>query len=231
MELDLSENRLHFDDIDYLLNVNKLNFSSNNLETPDIRPNTLPNLQVLDLSFNFLVPDALVRIKAFTRLKDLSLVGNKLDRIPEELTTLTSLEVLNISHNLFSSDNGAARVWRTLADIRGLRSLALSGNGLRGIHTEHLVPGDFGNLEDLDFRENKVDDQLRLICARNFIRLKRLWVTGNDFCNYPYDYLKDELDKRVGAEVAPTLTLDNKRNRELQTPARPAQEKAHSDYF
>ena len=203
MELDVSENRLKFQDFDFLLNINKLNLSSNNLGDLEIKPNILPNLQVLDLSFNGLVPDHLKSLKTFSRLKDLSLVGNKLDRLPEELLVLQSIECLNISYNLFSSNNtnAADRLWRMLADFRQLKNLTLSGNTLKGIHTPELVPGDFASLEQLDFRFNAVDDQLRLICARNFISLKKLFVTGNEFCKQPYDYLRDELDKRVGAEV------------------------------
>lgn len=63
------------------------------------------------------------------------------------------------------------------------------------------MPGDFQALEVLDFRHNSVDEQIRLICARNFVRLKKLYVTGNEFCQYPFNYLKEELDKRIGAEV------------------------------
>lgn len=203
MELDVSENRLKFQDFDFLLNINKLNISSNNLAELDLKPNILPNLQVLDLSFNGLVPEHLKNLKTFGRLKDLSLVGNKLDMLPEDLLVLQSLENLNISYNLFSSNlnSSADKLWRTLADFRQLKNLTLSGNTLKGIHTPELVPGDFACLEQLDFRYNAVDDQLRLICARNFVSLKKLFVTGNEFCKSPYDYLRDELDKRVGAEV------------------------------
>lgn len=203
MELDVSENRLKFQDFDFLLNINKLNISSNNLGELDIKPNILPNLQVLDLSFNGLYPDHLKSLRTFVRLKDLSLVGNKLDKFPEDILILQSLENLNISYNLFTSanTNDADKLWRTLADFRQLKHLTVSGNQLKGIHTPELVPGDFAALETLDFRFNAVDDQLRLICARNFISLKKLFVTGNEFCKQPYDYLRDELDKRVGAEV------------------------------
>lgn len=200
----MSENRLRFEDFDFLLNINKLNISANELSAPDIRPNTLPSLQVLDLSFNGLLPDQVKKLKSFGRLKDLALVGNKLDHLPEELVALQSLEVLNISYNLFSSNNTQTcdRLWRNLANLRQLKSLTLTGNQLKGIHTTELVPGDFASLEQLDFRHNWVDDQLRLICARNFMSLKKLFVTGNEFCSQPYDYLREELDKRVGAEVA-----------------------------
>lgn len=228
----MSENRLHFEDFDFLLNINKLNISSNELSVPDIRPNTLPSLQMLDLSFNGLVPEHIKKLKAFTRLKDLALVGNKLDYLPDDIVDLQSLEVLNISYNMFSSSNtqGSDRLWRTLADMRQLKSLTLTGNQLKGIHTTELVPGDFACLEQLDFRNNWVDDQLRLICARNFMSLKKLFVTGNEFCNHPYDYLREELDKRVGAEVA-SIYEDHQRDCVVQAAARPHQKEAYAYYF
>ena len=201
MELDMSDNKLQFEDIDYLLNVNKLNLSNNQLQSPVIRPNTLPSLMVLDLSFNQLTPDSLVCLQVFVRLKHLSLVGNLLDHLPSELLSLQALENLNVSHNTIVSDSNTSKLWRMLGDFRQLTHLSLTGNKLRGIHTEHLMAGDFHALEVLDFRDNSVDDQQQLICARNFSSLKKLYVTGNPFCSYPFDYLKDELAKRVGAEL------------------------------
>lgn len=99
LELDLTENRLRFEDFDYLLHINKLNISSNDMSEPDIRSNTLPNLISLDISFNGLVPQQAMKVKEFTRLKELSLVGNNLSSVPPALTELANLETLNLSHN------------------------------------------------------------------------------------------------------------------------------------
>ena len=201
MEIDATENRLKFEDFDYLLNVNKMNISCNELGMLGIRRNTMPNLQVLDLSFNNLTADECVHLIYFQRLKDLSLVGNWLEYLPEELTSLQFIESLNISHNRFRPDRNASKMWRTLADFRNMKNLYMTGNNIQGIHTDHIVPGDFISLEILDIRDNDIEDQMRIIILRNFMNLKKVYITGNEMCNYPYDYLKEEIETKVGAEV------------------------------
>ena len=121
--------------------------------------------------------------------------------LPHELTAIQTISYLNISHNAFSSDQNASTLWRILADFRNLKELSLSDNYLKGIHTEKLEAGDFDVLEQLDFRNNQVDDQLKLICARNFPSLKQMFITGNPFVNYDADYLADEVQNRVGGEL------------------------------
>jgi len=54
----------------------------------------------------------------------------------------------------------------------------------------------------LDFSYNNVENQHNLICARNFISLKRLIITGNPFAaNNQYKGLEMEVYARTGAEV------------------------------
>lgn len=91
----------------------------------------------------------------------MALVGNNLTKLPNEVKTLNYLETLNLSHNTFSSDDDASIFWEQMASFGNLNELNLSDNLLRGIHTEKLIAGDFGNLENLDFRNNKVDDQMK----------------------------------------------------------------------
>ena len=43
------------------------------------------------------------------------------------------------------------------------------------------MPGDFEMIERIDISYNVIEDQLNLICSRNFDRLKILIVTGNPF--------------------------------------------------
>jgi hypothetical protein len=54
-------------------------------------------------------------------------------------------------------------------------------NKIRGIHTEKLTAGNFATLIELDFSYNIVENQHNLICARNFVSLKKLYITGNPF--------------------------------------------------
>lgn len=88
-------------------------------------------------------------------------MGNNLTKLPTEIKSLNYLETFNLSHNQFSSDDDASIFWEQLASFGSLNDLNLSDNFLRGIHTEKLIAGDFGNLENLDFRNNKVDDQMK----------------------------------------------------------------------
>lgn len=201
LEIDLTDNKISLSDIDFLLSLTKINMQSNGINSLIIRPNTFPNLQCLDISFNNFNSEELASLEKVPRLKSLSMVGNNLSNMPDEVKKLASLELLNISHNKFSSDENAACLWEQMASFHNLKELDLSNNELRGIHTEKLIAGDFSNLELLDFRANKVDDQMKLICARNFTSLKFLYVTNNSFTELAYDFLTSELQNRVGAEI------------------------------
>ena len=132
----------------------------------------------------------------------LKLGGNDLKELPEDLSSLKHLSELHINDNLFSSEYKASPFWKSLATIPKLRNLNLSHNEMRGnsyknyilynwcifilffnagIHTEKLVPGDFELIERIDISYNVIEDQLNLICSRNFDRLKILIITGNPF--------------------------------------------------
>ena len=55
---------------------------------------------------------------------------------------------------------------------------------------------------ELDFSYNNVENQHNLICARNFVCLKKLYITGNPFAtNNQYKGLEMEVYARTGAEV------------------------------
>ena len=203
LEADISDNYLGIDDMEVLINLNKLTAHNNLLQHIQISENALPCLEELDLGFNNLSQESLMALPHLQRLKRLSVAGNNIEMIPPQMAELENLRYLDLSHNFLNSDQKAASLWRTLADFRGLSELVLSNNQLKGIHTEKLEAGDFEFLEILDFRNNAVDDQLKLICSRNFTNLKRLLVTNNPFIDYPYDYLEEELQMRVGAEVKP----------------------------
>lgn len=78
----------------------------------------------------------------------------------------------------------------------------MARNKIRGIHTEKLAAGNFSTLIELDFSYNNVENQHNLICARNFISLKKLIITGNPFAsNNQYKGLEMEVYARTGAEV------------------------------
>lgn len=194
--------------MEVLSNLSKIIAHNNLISELSITENMLPALEILDLSFNALSENALISLSSFGRLKyhfcnlrELALAGNSLQELPPELTALENLRSIDLSHNLINSDSKASNFWRILADFPGLAELNVSHNYLKGIHTEKLEAGDFDLLEVLDFRNNSVDDQLKLICARNFSSLKTLIVTHNPFVEYSYDYLEEELLNRTGAEV------------------------------
>lgn len=78
---------------------------------------TFAKLQHLDLSFNYLVPQAIETLTTIKKLKTLSLANNELTMLPENLSGFENLEVLNLSDNKFKSNDSASAFWGSLASI------------------------------------------------------------------------------------------------------------------
>lgn len=55
-----------------------------------------------------------------------------------------------------------------------------------------LEAGSFSEVREIDFRSNKVDDQMKLICVRNFENLEKIYVTDNPFVKIYFSGLKNQ---------------------------------------
>ena len=60
-------------------------------------------------------------------------MGNELIDLPEDMSWLVSLEVLNLSSNQFESNQKAPQFWGSIASIPHLKDLDVSRNNLRGL--------------------------------------------------------------------------------------------------
>lgn len=102
--------------------------------------------------------------------------------------------------NLFRSDHKASHFWSSLATLPIIEHISIARNQIRGIHTEKLAAGNFSTLVILDFSYNIVENQHNLICARNFVSLKKLYITGNPFAvANQFKGLEMEVFARTGA--------------------------------
>lgn len=201
-KLDLSENCIRdIRKLSALKALNRLEFQNNGLEDINFtNADGLPNLEELDLAYNRIRFSTIRNLDIHTKLRTLNLMGNELQDLPEDMSFFVSLEVLNISCNQFESNQRSSQFWSALASIPNLKDLDISRNLYRGIHTEKLIPGNFGALERLDFSYNRAENQHNLICTRNFKSLKVLIVTGNPFAfKGQHKGLEKEIYMRVGA--------------------------------
>ncbi|CAD8060912.1 unnamed protein product [Paramecium sonneborni] len=199
-DLDVSENQLQLEDLTSFPSLKILKISANNIKNIEItHKNTFEQLQHLDLSFNYLSKEAISSLKHITELKELYLVRNELLELPTDMSEFTKLELLDISDNAFQSNQTASILWEVLGQIPELKTLNISKNFLRGIHTERLVVGYFNKLETLDFSYNIAENQHNLICARNFTNLKKIIITGNPFgITKDHQGLEMEIHARTG---------------------------------
>ncbi|KAG2681606.1 hypothetical protein I3760_11G153000 [Carya illinoinensis] len=130
-----------------------------------------PNLRILDLTRNYIngsIPTSFAQLP----LVNLSLLGNRISRVPPEIGDISSLEQLVLEDNLLEGP-----LPESLGNLSNLRRLILSGNNFTG-----TIPKTFGNLKNLsDFRidgsriSGKIPD-----FVGNWINLTRLDMQGTD---------------------------------------------------
>lgn len=134
-KLDLSSNQLSGDilpAISSLTNLVRLDISNNRL-TGDPTTAILPlsNLQEISVGNNqFVFADINTFLQNFPSLKVLDLSHTSLTAVPQNISTLTNLESLNLSNNMLSQN------FSKLSPLIKLTELNLSGNQLTRIPTE-----------------------------------------------------------------------------------------------
>lgn len=202
VELNCSENYIRLEDLRKLPSVEKINISHNQIRTLNLQEGGFECLQQLNLSFNFIEPLFIPQLTLLPSLIDLDLSYNELAVLPDNLANFSYLKKLNLEGNQFKSDERASSFWAALATLPAIEIISVSRNQIRGIHTEKLIAGNFSTLVELDFSFNHVENQHNLICARNFVSLRKLYITGNPFAlSNQYKGLEMEVYARTGAEV------------------------------
>ncbi|KAF5464162.1 hypothetical protein F2P56_014258 [Juglans regia] len=136
----------------------------------------LENLEILDLSLNFLNQSILQSLAAIKSLKNLNLAGNKLaGSLPiNDLANFSKLEILDISGNLFTGS-----VSPSIRELFSLKALSLSSNELNGtLPTREFCT--LNKLEELDLSGNGFEGILPP-CINNMTSLRFLDVSENHF--------------------------------------------------
>lgn len=113
----------------------------------------------------------------------LDLNGQGLSKIPNEVFSMTDLEILDISNN-----NLTGTLPGEIRFLKNLKKLKAGSNNMTGIPAEI---GQLSNLEELDYSNNQITG-LPLEIG-NLKNLKIFNLTGNDFSEYDMDLIEKEL--------------------------------------
>ncbi|CAD8144845.1 unnamed protein product [Paramecium octaurelia] len=119
------------------------------------KPNKNCN-QTVDLEFQQIdnLKDLLPHLAECSNLRELILHGNRLHTLPEDLSTLSTVETLDISNNLFDNILPIIKALKTMPKLIHLQI------GLRNINEEKYVIQQLPNLITLNNRRLKFFDQL-----------------------------------------------------------------------
>ncbi|CAD8059725.1 unnamed protein product [Paramecium sonneborni] len=119
------------------------------------KPNKNSN-QTVDLEFQQIdnLKDLLPHLAECSNLRELILHGNRLHTLPEDLSTLSTVETLDISNNLFDEIIPIVNALKTMPKLIHLHI------GLRNINEEKYVIQQLPNLITLNNRRLKFFDQL-----------------------------------------------------------------------
>ncbi|QCE11869.1 protein brassinosteroid insensitive 1 [Vigna unguiculata] len=194
------------------LRYNSFNTSSLTHVFESVSPKLRSNLEVIDLSRNYLSNDILASMEGFTSLKELYLSGNLLDsdlHFQALCSSFKNLEVLDLSYNnLNHTDIGSALTglsslnslyltnsqlsWRSIYNISKLSSLEklhLGGNNLNESGTGSILENDTfkwpTNLQRLSLWSNSLSNKF-LSSLRGLPRLQ--------FLDLSYNQLEGSLD-------------------------------------
>ncbi|CAI5643750.1 unnamed protein product [Oreochromis niloticus] len=148
--INASINSLSLGSFSSFVSLRELNLSLNEVSDLMFDAAAFPLLEVLDLSYNCLSPDAIVSLGRLPRLKVLHLTANQLQHLPpnlgsshqdptqlstkEEDACFQSLEVLMLDDNELTSG-----VFSSLKNLKRLKRLSLQGNCISEIPFMQLV--------------------------------------------------------------------------------------------
>ncbi|KAA3452154.1 leucine-rich repeat receptor-like protein CLAVATA2 isoform X3 [Gossypium australe] len=152
---------------------------------------TLSNLEILDLSYNYLNDSILLSLSELSSLRYLDLSFNRFERSSHPrgfqwLSRLTKLETLNARGNSLKNS-----ILLHMRNLSSLKTLSLSGNQLGGklLHIQEL--NHLTNLKYLDLSDNEIESisnkdgsQLRLT------KLEELDLSFNLFRNNTISFLQ-----------------------------------------
>ncbi|CAK8993782.1 X-ray radiation resistance-associated protein 1 [Durusdinium trenchii] len=178
VHLDLGENQVGMEQLVNLRALEELRLPCNEIKT--IPHWTLEHgdkvpfqaLLVLDLSYNKLVPGALLPLSHLPRLRELDLTCNDLDHLPEEdLDGFAALEILFVANNGLRRDHDLV----VLSRFPILRELDASDNRFRRV-PEGV---EFPRLEWLSLVNNCVSAQTDVEALLNGPALSQVLLYGN----------------------------------------------------
>lgn len=119
----------------------------------------------------------------------MDLSSNSLSHLPDNLSFLRSLEVLILSHNLFSSSTSIFnpnKLFVAFSSIPRLKRLDLSHNKFATIHIEELLLKStnkriFKTLIEIDLSFNQVENHVDLLPCLHLTHLNLINIIGNPF--------------------------------------------------
>ncbi|XP_027929310.1 receptor-like protein 56 isoform X2 [Vigna unguiculata] len=200
------------------LRYNSFNTSSLTHVFESVSPKLRSNLEVIDLSRNYLSNDILASMEGFTSLKELYLSGNLLDsdlHFQALCSSFKNLEVLDLSYNnLNHTDIGSALTglsslnslyltnsqlsWRSIYKNdtfkwpTNLQRLSLWSNSLSNKFLSSLR--GLPRLQFLDLSYNQLEGSLDISENETFkwpTTLRELWLRSNRLSNKFVSYLRD----------------------------------------
>ncbi|XP_066444457.1 X-ray radiation resistance-associated protein 1 isoform X2 [Eleutherodactylus coqui] len=160
--INASENSLRLEAFRTFPALRELDLSMNGIRRITVIPGELPQLEVLDLSYNSLSPGDVPQLGALPRLRVLCLTGNGLTNLPPDLSApatkdgeapmFPSLEVLMLDDNLLSHPS----VFVSLAGLQGLQLLNLDKNTISAVpYLPGSSPSIFGKPEPEGYVEGR----------------------------------------------------------------------------
>merc|ERR1712028_251873 len=150
--LDVGENELNIESLGGLSALRELVMPCNCMQSAVIGKGQFQSLQHLDLSFNSVAASSLATFEHLISLETLNLSNNGLAQVPLELSTLPCLSNLDLSSNLFATDD----VLITLSSASALKTLNLSRNQMRSFPPLASKLGRFLSLKVFDLSHNQV---------------------------------------------------------------------------
>lgn len=170
-ELDLSENSIgHIPCFIFLMDHLKILSLNNNKISSICIPHPSSELKRIYLSENLLRSSAIENLSVLTSLYLLDLSHNEIEEIPNSFSEMKNLASLNLAYNLLTQIDTSI-----LEEMESLTELNLSNNLISEIN------GDFNNmnyLRDLDLSNNKITE-IETDIFENAQSLEFLNVFGN----------------------------------------------------